>query len=85
MNKDVFHALASPCRRKIIELLRTGDLSAGEIQAHFDISQPSVSRHLAVLRFAGVVRARRNVTSIIYSLNREVLMNAMKELNKMCE
>jgi DNA-binding transcriptional ArsR family regulator len=69
----VFRALADPTRRQILQDLRAGELSAGEIAAHFPISGPSVSRHLGVLKSAGLVRERRDANRIYYSLVEERL------------
>ena len=55
-------ALAEPRRRRILMLVRDGELSAGEIASHFEISRPAVSQHLTVLREAGLVDERRNGT-----------------------
>lgn len=76
MNDEFFQALSNPCRREIIQLLRWKNMSAGEIVAHFDIAQPSVSRHLDVLKRAEIVTAQRRGTQIIYSLN----LSAMQEI-----
>jgi DNA-binding transcriptional ArsR family regulator len=70
---SVFRALADPTRRQILEDLREGELSAGEIAERFPISGPSVSRHLGVLRSAGLVRERREANKIYYSLVAERL------------
>lgn len=64
----VFKALADPTRRQILQDLREGELSAGDIVARFTISGPSISRHLGVLKAAGLVRERRNANRIYYSL-----------------
>ena len=69
MRDDFFQALASPYRREIIRLLKWRTLSAGEIAGHFDIAQPSVSRHLEVLKNAGIITSRRQANQVIYSLN----------------
>jgi len=69
MNDEVFQALASPYRREIIKLLKWKNLSAGEIAKKFDISQPSISRHLDVLKRAEIITAERKANQIIYSLN----------------
>jgi DNA-binding transcriptional ArsR family regulator len=53
---DVFAAVADPARREVLSALAAGDLSAGEVSALFPISRPAVSRHLRVLREAGLVR-----------------------------
>lgn len=75
---DAFKALADPSRRKILELLADGDLSAGEIASHFAMAKPSVSHHLAILRDAGLVTDERQGQSIIYHLNLTVLQELMK-------
>ena len=64
----VFRALADPTRRQILQDLREGELSAGEIVARFKISGPSISRHLTVLKAAGLVTERREANRIYYSL-----------------
>ena len=64
----VFKALADPTRRQILQDLQAGDLAAGEIAAEFTISAPSISRHLGVLKSAGLVTERRDANRIIYSL-----------------
>jgi DNA-binding transcriptional ArsR family regulator len=69
----VFRALADSTRRQILEDLRSGELAAGEIAARFPISGPSVSRHLGVLKAAGLVRERRVANRILYSLVEERL------------
>ena len=79
MNDDFFQALASPYRREIIRLLKWKTLSAGEIADQFDISQPSVSRHLDILKRAGIVTAERRANQIFYSLNLSVLQEFLVE------
>jgi DNA-binding transcriptional ArsR family regulator len=69
----VFRALADPTRRQILQDLRDGELAAGDIGARFPISGPSVSRHLSVLKAAGLVRERRDGNRILYSLVEERL------------
>lgn len=76
--KDTFKALADPTRRKILELLSRGDLSAGEIASHFAMAKPSVSHHLSILRDAGLITDERQGQSIIYHLNLTVLQELMK-------
>src|ERR671925_1871347 len=70
---EVFKALADPTRRQILQDLRDGELAAGEIAGRFPISGPSVSRHLSVLKAAGLVRERRDGNRILYSLVEERL------------
>jgi len=61
-------ALADPTRRRIVELLRDSEVSAGELGERFAISQPGVSRHLRVLREAGLVRVRVDGQRRLYAL-----------------
>jgi len=70
---SAFRALADSTRRQILEELRAGELSAGEIAGKFPISGPSVSRHLGVLKTAGLIRERREANHIFYSLAEERL------------
>jgi DNA-binding transcriptional ArsR family regulator len=71
---DSFAALADPTRRRIVELLaRRGDLTAGELANAFTSARPTISRHLRVLREAGVVRARAVAQERYYSLEAEKL------------
>jgi len=76
MNK-VFKALSDPTRRRILELLRERDLSAGEIATHFKITKPTLSRHFAVLKEADLIQGDKNGTTIIYTLNMSVLEEAI--------
>jgi DNA-binding transcriptional ArsR family regulator len=73
----VFRALAEPTRRQILTDLRAGALAAGEIAARFPISGPSISRHLSVLKGAGLVTERREANRIYYSLVEERLAVAV--------
>ena len=70
---QVFKALNDPTRRQILELLREKDLSAGEIAEAFNISKPSISHHLDLLKQANLVDSYRNGQFIIYSLNTSVV------------
>jgi DNA-binding transcriptional ArsR family regulator len=65
---SVFRALADSTRRQILQELRSGELAAGEIAGRFPISGPSISRHLGVLKAAGLIRERREANRILYSL-----------------
>lgn len=80
MKEDFFQALASPYRREIIRLLKWQNLSAGEIAEKFSISQPSVSRHLDVLKQAEIITAERRGNQIIYSLNLSVVQEMYIQL-----
>lgn len=68
-----FKALSDPTRRAVLELLKEGALTAGEIGAHFDMTGATVSHHLSVLRQAGLVQDDRRGKYIYYDLNLSVL------------
>lgn len=74
---DVFKALADPTRRRILELLKHGDLNAGDIAAQFGIGKPAISHHLTILKAAELVQATRNGQNIVYSLNMTVFQSAV--------
>jgi DNA-binding transcriptional ArsR family regulator len=81
----VFKALADPTRRQILHDLRDGELSAGELARRCTISAPSVSRHLGVLKSAGLVTERREANFIYYSLVEERLALCLNEfLSAVC-
>ena len=73
----VFEALSSTVRRKILAYLSATDLTAGEISARFEISKPSVSKHLSILENAGLVRGEKRGQFIHYSLVRDNLVNTL--------
>lgn len=75
---SVFKALNDPTRRAILELLQEKDLSVGEIVERFDISGPSISHHLDILKQAGLVSALKEGQYIFYSLNTTVVDEIMK-------
>jgi DNA-binding transcriptional ArsR family regulator len=82
---EVFKALADATRRQILQDLRAGELSAGEIAGRFTISGPSVSRHLSVLRSAGLVAERREANRIYYRLVTDRLALCMADfLSAVC-
>ena len=66
-------AIAAPRRRQILSLVRSEELSAGAIAAHFDVTRPAVSQHLNVLKEAGLVSERRNGTRRLYRARPEGL------------
>jgi DNA-binding transcriptional ArsR family regulator len=80
---DAYKALADPTRRQILKMLRDDDLTAGTIAEQFEISWPSVSRHLAVLTGAGLVQVTRRGRQLIYSLTTSVLADIATELLSM--
>ena len=77
MVSSTFKALADPTRRKILRLLRERDLTAGEIADHFNISKPSISHHLNILKQSGLVLDERKGQFISYSLNTTVFHEVM--------
>lgn len=82
---SVFKALSDPRRRQILEDLRGGELAAGEIAGRFKVSGPAISRHLAILRAAGLVVERREGNRIIYSLVSDRLaLSVGSFLSKVC-
>ena len=75
--QQTLRALADPTRREILNLLKGGQKSAGEITDHFDITAAAISRHLSVLKEADLVRDERDGKFIIYELNASVLEEIM--------
>lgn len=79
MNK-VYKALSDQTRRKILELLREREMTAGEIAEHFKITKPTLSRHFAVLKEADLIQGDKVSTTITYRLNVSVLEEALLAL-----
>ena len=75
--QNTLRALADPIRREILNLLKAGRLSAGEICDHFDVTAAAVSRHLSVLKEADLIRDTREGKFIYYDLNASVLEEIM--------
>jgi DNA-binding transcriptional ArsR family regulator len=73
----VFRALSDPTRRRVLELLRQGPRTAGELAAMFDVSKPTMSAHFAVLREAGLIASEKNGKSVVYHLEMSVLEDAL--------
>jgi DNA-binding transcriptional ArsR family regulator len=69
--EEAIRAIAEPNRRRILQLVTTKELSAGEIASRFEITRPAVSQHLGVLREAGLVTERRDGTRRLYRLRPE--------------
>jgi DNA-binding transcriptional ArsR family regulator len=76
----LFKALNDGTRREILELLKKGDLTAGDIADQFNISKPSISHHLDILRQAGLVHSTKDGQFIYYSLNTTVMDEMLKWL-----
>ncbi len=77
---EVYKALADPTRRRILQLLREREMTAGEIAEHFDLAKPTLSGHFAVLREARLVAPEKSGTTITYRLNVSVLEEALMAL-----
>ncbi len=79
---NTISALADPTRRKILELLKKEDMPAGQINKHFQITAPSLTHHLNILRQADLVTSQRQGQEIIYSLNLSVFEEVAQALIK---
>jgi DNA-binding transcriptional ArsR family regulator len=79
----VFKALADPTRRQVLQLLRQGPKSAGELAEHFPVSKPTMSAHFAVLREAGLVDSDKQGKIIMYRLKMSVLEEALMEFSEL--
>lgn len=77
---DLFKALADPTRRKILDLLKERDLTAGEIASHFNMSKPSISQHLNILKQSNLVKNQKEGKYIFYSLNTTVVQDIVNWL-----
>jgi ArsR family transcriptional regulator, arsenate/arsenite/antimonite-responsive transcriptional repressor len=74
-SNDTFKAIADPTRRQILQLLRDGEMTAGDLAQHFDMSKPSMSHHFAILKDADLITGRRDGQTIWYALNTTVLQD----------
>ena len=79
MNR-VFKALNDPTRREILDLLKETDMNAGEIASHFNITKPSISHHLDLLKQADLVVSVKNGQYVNYSLNKTVVEDIIQWL-----
>ena len=75
--QETLKALSDPTRREILQMLRGGSKSAGEISDHFDITAAAISRHLSILKDADLIRDQREGKFIIYTLNTSVLEDVL--------
>ncbi len=75
---NTFKALSDPTRRKILELLKEKDITAGEIAEYFNISKPSISHHLNILKNSELVLWEKKGQNIYYSLNSTAVQEIMK-------
>lgn len=74
---DAFKAIADPARRHILQLLRQGEMTAGELAQHFDMTKPTMSHHFSVLADADLITRRREGQTIWYALNTTVLQDVV--------
>lgn len=74
---SAFKAIADPARREILRLLRAGEMTAGDLAGHFDMSKPTMSHHFAVLADADLITRRREGQTIWYGLNTTVLQDVL--------
>ena len=74
---SVFDALAHPIRREVLELLKGGRLSAGELAERFEVTKPTMSGHFAKLKAAGLILGENRAGSIVYTLNMSTLEEAL--------
>ena len=74
---ETFKALSDPIRREILELLKKGRLSAGEIGSHFDMTGATISYHLSILKKADLIRETKHKNYIYYELNATVVEEIM--------
>lgn len=85
MNDDFFQALSNPYRREIIRRLKWKNMTVNEIVREFDIAQPTISRHLDVLKKAGIVTAERKGNQMVYSLNLSTVQEITLYLSELFE
>ncbi|MDX1474356.1 MAG: autorepressor SdpR family transcription factor [Reinekea sp.] len=77
---EAYKALSDPTRRKILQLLRRSDMTAGEIGEHFKISAPALSRHFSILKAANLITSEKQANFVAYQLNVSVLEETLLEL-----
>ncbi len=82
---DTWNALGDPTRRKILKMLKAAPLNAGEIASAFDMSKPSVSHHLSILKQADLVEAQKQGQNVIYTLKTSVLEDVLTVLLDLTE
>jgi len=82
---ELFKALSDPTRRRVLELLRRGPMSAGDLAGHFAVSKPTMSAHFAILREAGLVDTEKVGRTVLYRLKMSVLEDALLAFAKTFE
>jgi DNA-binding transcriptional ArsR family regulator len=73
----VFDALSHPIRREVLQLLKSGGMTAGALASHFDVSKPTMSGHFAKLKAAGLIRGENKAGTITYTINMSTLEEAV--------
>lgn len=81
--QDTLRAISDPIRREILDILRPGRMSAGDISDHFSVTGAAVSRHLSVLKEADLIRDTREGKFVFYELNTSVLEDVMVWLSSL--
>jgi DNA-binding transcriptional ArsR family regulator len=79
---QTFQALSEPNRQKIVDVLKKGELSVSEILQHLNVTMPTLSHHLDILKRANLISSRREGQQIIYSLNLSVLEEITEQIVK---
>lgn len=80
---DVWKALADPTRRKILELLKKRNMNAGEIAAEFNMTKPSISNHLNILKQADLVDSEKQGQNVVYSIKTSVIEDMLSTLSNL--
>ena len=75
---NIFKALSDPTRRQILELLKEQPMNAGEIAEYFNITKPSISHHLSILKNCDLIMDERQGQNIVYSLNSTIFQDVIK-------
>ena len=82
---DTFKALSDPTRREILNLLKQGSMTAGQIVEHFDTTGATISHHLNILRQAGLIEDRKSGKYIYYELNTTVFQEVLSWMHSLME
>ncbi|MCH5296532.1 MAG: winged helix-turn-helix transcriptional regulator [Ruminococcus sp.] len=80
---DVWKALADPTRRQILSLLRQKDMNAGEISEKFNMTKPSISNHLNILKQADLVDSEKQGQNVVYSIKTSVIEDMLSTLSNL--
>lgn len=80
---DVWKALADPTRRQILTLLKQRDMNAGEIASEFNMTKPSISNHLSILKQADLVDSEKQGQNVVYSIKTSVIEDMLSTLSNL--